>query len=346
LRVWGFELKGRIAFFLLVAMVGLCGGSMAAQNLPDAPSATAASLHGTVADTNGGAAAGAQATLTNQATGARSTATADDEGSFSLTGLMPGNYLLEVAANGFAPWKSPAFALGAGEHREVAGITLKVATTTDVQVSYTEEEMAEDEMRIEEKQRVLGVFPNFYVTYDWNAPPLSARQKFRLAARVIVDPMAFVGPAVVAGIEQGQNDFSGFGQGAAGFAKRYGASYGDEFTSTMIGGALFPALLRQDPRYFYKGTGSVRSRALYAISTVVICKGDNGHWQPNFSNVLGNLASSGISNFYYPASNRNGAWLTVDNSLIGTAEGAVGNLIQEFFLHRVTTRGKSTLGKE
>jgi hypothetical protein len=104
----------------------------------------------------------------------------------------------------------------------------------------------------------------------------------------------------------------------------------------MIGGALLPSLLHQDPRYFYKGTGSVTSRALYAISTVVICKGDNGKWQPNYSNVLGNLAAAGISNAYYPSTDRDNARVTIDNALIGTASGAIGSLIQEFLLKKIS----------
>jgi hypothetical protein len=95
-------------------------------------------------------------------------------------------------------------------------------------------------------------------------------------------------------------------------------------------------VLHQDPRYFYKGTGRIASRALYAIASVVICKGDNGRWQPNYSNVLGDLAAAGISNLYYPASDRDGAELTIRNSLIGTAGGAVGNLFQEFLIKRIS----------
>jgi hypothetical protein len=105
---------------------------------------------------------------------------------------------------------------------------------------------------------------------------------------------------------------------------------------TLLTDAVLPSLLHQDPRYFYKGTGSIRSRALYAIANVVICKGDNGHWQPNYSNVLGNLAAAGISNLYYPASNRNGAGLTIQNSLIGTAAGAIGSLFQEFLVKKIS----------
>ncbi len=112
--------------------------------------------------------------------------------------------------------------------------------------------------------------------------------------------------------------------------------YADDVIGSFIGGAVFPSILHQDPRYFYKGTGSIASRALYAISTVVICRGDNGRWQPNYSNVLGSLAAAGISNLYYPASNRKGAAVTLDNALINTAEGAVGGLLQEFVLKKIS----------
>ena len=152
----------------------------------------------------------------------------------------------------------------------------------------------------------------------------------------MIDPVTIAIPAVIAGVEQGQNSFSGYGQGVQGYAKRFGASYTDSFTSTMLGDAVLPSILHQDPRYFYKGTGSIRSRALYAIATAVICKGDNGHWQANYSNLMGNLASAGISNLYYPSTNRNSAQLTIDNWLIGTASGAVGALFQEFLVKKLS----------
>jgi hypothetical protein len=101
---------------------------------------------------------------------------------------------------------------------------LKVATAnTDVQVTLTREEMAEEDIRVEEKQRLGGVIPNFYVVYDWNAPPLTTKQKYKLAVRTIVDPVNFVIVAGIAGLEQAGNSFPGFGQGASGYAKRVGA---------------------------------------------------------------------------------------------------------------------------
>jgi hypothetical protein len=216
-------------------------------------------------------------------------------------------------------------------------ISLKVASAnTNVEVVFTQYEQAEEEIKEQEQQRIIGVFPNFYTSYVWHAAPMTSGQKFRLAVRTSVDPVTFGIAAATAGIEQSTNSFSGYGQGADGYAKRFGASYADDVIDTFIGGAILPSVLRQDPRYFYKGTGSVTSRALYAISTVVICKGDNGHWQPNYSNVAGNLISAGISNLYYPASNRHGAAETIDNSLINTAEGAASALLQEFLLKKIS----------
>jgi hypothetical protein len=206
---------------------------------------------------------------------------------------------------------------------------------TDVEVTLTQHDIAEDQMTAQEKQRVLGVIPNFWVSYVWNAAPLSSGQKFRLAFRDVIDPVSFLGAAFSAGLEQSENEFAGYGQGAKGYFTRMAALYGDGFTSAFLGGAILPSILHQDPRYFYKGKGSIRSRALYAMSAVVICKGDNGKWQPNYSNVLGNLGSAGISNAYYPAANRGGE-LVVENWLIGTGSGAIGNLFQEFLIRKIS----------
>lgn len=296
-------------------------------------------------DSAGDVIAGAHVTLTILAvTGSASnpskqqrTAVTDGGGFFNFTGLDPGKYQVTIAAENFAPWTGSPIALASQEYYQLPSIQLQVASAnTSVRVVFSRHDLAEEQMKVEEKQRVLGVFPNFYATYDWHAAPLSSGQKFRLAWRTSIDPVTFLGAGAVAGFQQWQNDFSGYGQGEEGYAKRFGASYADGVIGTMIGGAILPSILHQDPRYFYKGTGSIRSRALYAISTVVICRGDNGRWQPNYSNVLGNLAAAGISNIYYPASNRNGAQVTVDNALIGTATGAIGSLIQEFLIKKLT----------
>jgi len=216
-------------------------------------------------------------------------------------------------------------------------MTLALTTEfTEVRVELSPVELAQEQMKDEEKQRVLGFIPNFYVTYVPNAAPLNTRQKFELAWKSTIDPVTFGITGAVAGYQQANNQFSGYGQGAQGYAKRYGASYADVVTSTFIGGAILPSLFKQDPRYFYKGTGSVRSRVLYAIANSVICKGDNGHWQANYSAILGSLAAGGISNLYYPAGDR-GAGLTFENTGIGIGGTAAANLLQEFVLRKLST---------
>ena len=229
--------------------------------------------------------------------------------------------------------------LHAGETYEAPAITMLVTTElSDVHVSASQEEIALAQFHEEEKQRVLGVIPNFYVSYAPNAPPLTVKQKFHLATVSLIDPITFLSTGFFAGIEQANNDFESYGQGAEGYSKRFAANYADNVIGTMIGAAILPALLKQDPRYFYKGTGSKRSRIFYAIEMSVVCKSDSGHWEPNYSGLTASLASGGISNLYYPAADRNGLSLTFENSGIGIAESAVQNLFQEFLVRKLTPR--------
>lgn len=227
--------------------------------------------------------------------------------------------------------------LHAAEVYIVPPVTLSPATVgTEVEVTVPGSEVAVEQLRSEEKQRLLGVVPNFYITFLPDAAPLSSKQKFNLAWKSTIDPVTIAFTGAVAGAQQAQNAFSGYGQGAQGYGKRFGANYADNITSTFIGSAILPAILKQDPRYFYKGTGSTRSRILYAIANSVICKGDNGHWQPNYSAIAGGFASGAISNLYYPDPDR-GAGLVFENTLIGTGETALMNIFQEFFARRLTT---------
>ena len=226
--------------------------------------------------------------------------------------------------------------LHSGEDYVVPPVEMIVAASASaVKVSLTPIEVAEAEIKDEEKQRVLGVIPNFYVTYNPAAAPLHPRQKFELAWKLTIDPVNFGVTAAIAGIQQAANSFSGYGQGAQGYGKRLGAAYADSVTSTFIGGAILPSLLKQDPRYFYKGTGTHRSRFFYALANGVICKGDNGHWQANYSAVLGSLAAGGISNLYYPESDRD-ATVTFENTLISIGASAANNLLQEFVIRKLT----------
>ena len=189
---------------------------------------------------------------------------------------------------------------------------------------------AEEQVHKQEHQRILGLAPNFNTSYVQDAEPLTAKQKFELAAHSTLDPFTFVAAGFDALLSQVQNEFSGYGQGAKGYGKRFGASYLDSFDGTMMGNALFPALLKQDPRYFRQGTGSFRSRFFHAVISTVECRNDNRNWAPNYSNILGNLVAGGISNLYYPQSDR-GVGLTFERAAVVSGEGAIGSVFVEFW---------------
>jgi hypothetical protein len=261
----------------------------------------------------------------------------NESGAFDFSGVPAGPFKLTVSSNGFITQQISGV-LQAGGVFDTRAIVLAVAASSSVvQVSAgSQAEIAQEQLNLEEQQRVLGFFPNYYVSYDKKAVPMTAHQKFQLAWRTSIDPMTWIITGGVAGMEQASNTLVGYGQGAQGYAKRFGANYADTFIGTMLTGAVLPVALKQDPRYFYKGTGSVASRALYAIANSVICKGDNGHWQPNYSGIVGGLAAGGISNLYYPASSKSGLAVTFTNAGIGTVEGAVQNLFQEFIVRRLT----------
>ena len=292
-------------------------------------------ISGTVVDQTGAAVGRAEVTLSHDGQPRNDQVLTADDGQFSFSNVPPGPFELTTAATGFAVQTSSGV-LHSGEAYTVPQIALALATAvTEVRVTPSAVEVAEEQLKAEEKQRVLGFVPNFYVSYIPDAAPLSSKQKFRLAVKSTVDPVTFGVIGVFAGMEQSENVYSGYGRGAQGYGKRYGAAYGDLVTGNFIGSAILPSLLKQDPRYFYKGSGSKRSRVLYAVANAVICKGDNGRWQANYSSILGSLASGGISNLYYPPENR-GTALTLENSLLEIGEGAAANLLQEFVIRKLT----------
>jgi hypothetical protein len=199
----------------------------------------------------------------------------------------------------------------------------------------------------EEKQRAFGVMPMFVaVNRSETIPPLRPGQKFHLMFKSSTDPFVFALDGVIAGIGQARDTNSGtkivtnpdgtksevrwgFGQGAAGYFKRFGAGYADTFDGNFWGNAVLPILLKEDPRYYRMGSGSVWKRSLYSAETAVWCRRDNGKWGPNYANVAGNFIAGGISNLYYPDEN-SGFEKTTIGALTVTAEGVIGSELIEF----------------
>ncbi|HEY6412123.1 MAG TPA: carboxypeptidase-like regulatory domain-containing protein [Edaphobacter sp.] len=312
--------------------------------LPSAPipQSTLGSINGTVTDPDGAILAGATIILSRDSQPASEApqqdrqTTSGADGRFSFPNLTPGPYKLTTSAPRFSSLQTPIL-LHPGENYEASDISLPAASLAiDMQVTASQQDVAQAQIQVEEKQRIFGAIPNFYVSYVPNPVPLTSKQKFELAWKTLIDPITFTATGFIAGIEQAQDDFGGYGQGTQGYAKRYAAAYGNAIVGTAIGNAILPSILKQDPRYFYKGTGTTRSRALYAIANSVMCKGDNGHWQPNNSAIAGGAAAGGISNFYYPSADRSGTTLTLENTALGIAGSAIQNLFQEFLVRKLT----------
>ena len=194
----------------------------------------------------------------------------------------------------------------------------------------TEEQKADEQLKQQERQRILGVIPEFNTTNLQDAARLTAKQKFSLAFKSALDPFEFVAAGADAGYSQLTGAYVGYGQGTEGYAKRFAASFADSFDGTMLGNALLPAIFHEDPRYFRMGTGSIKSRIWYATLSTVRARSDNGGWVVNYGNLLGNLAAGGIANLYYPSSDR-GVGLTFERALTVSAEGALGAIGYEFW---------------
>jgi len=237
---------------------------------------------------------------------------------------------------GFSSWSSASIVLEPSQFLILNDIHLKLeGESTSVTVHGSTEEIAVEQVHLEEQQRILGFIPNFYVVYDGpNAVPLTTKLKFKLAMRVARDPISILGVGFMSGIDQAANR-PDYQQGAKGYGQRFGANAAGAFSDILIGGAILPSLLHQDPRYFYQGTGSTGSRTKHALLSPFICRGDNGHRQINFSSIGGDLGATMLSKTYYPSTNRATGDLMVTFG-ISEGERMMAAIAQEFILPHFT----------
>jgi hypothetical protein len=222
------------------------------------------------------------------------------------------------------------------------------ASQADAQDEAKKKQQADEAQKKEQNQkRILGVMPMFNVVNGSSIPPLRPKEKFKLFWKSSTDPFIFGLDAIIAGIGQAENSNAGtktvqnpdgtthverwgFPQGVSGYFQRYGTTYADTFDGNFWGNAVLPSLLKEDPRFYRMGTGSFTRRFLWAASTTVWCRRDNGKWGPNYANVAGNFIGGGISNLYYP-SEEGGFEKTTVSALTVTAEGTFGAELLEFW---------------
>jgi hypothetical protein len=330
----------------VVLVWGIVGGAGAQQR-----AVSTGTVVGTVTDVAGALVTTAQVTLTPDGGAEGEPAMpivvkTDGEGSFKFGEVPAGHFLVAVTAQGFQAATMEGKLL-AGQYDELPTIVLQVgAATSSVNVTpLTNVELAEQDVKEEEQQKVFGIIPNFFVVYKDHPLPLDAKQKLELSFHGIIDPFPFVSSAVVAGVEQAANTLPGYNQGLKGYAKRYGATYVNFASATMLRDGLFPAVMHQDPRYYYRGKGTVKSRVLYAMSTAVIVKGDNGKNEFGYASILGNFSAGALTNLYYPAGSKNGLSTTLENGALATLGVGAGHVLQEFLFSRITNR-KAAVGKQ
>lgn len=307
-----------------------------------APESNVGVVGGTVEDANGAIVPKVELTLKCSLPCRAQTIVASDTGGFEFRNLTLGvPYQVRATMDGFTEWTSSTILLTADRSNVLlTDVRIQLKDAMSVTVYASQEQIATEQVKIEEQQRVLGIVPNFYVVYDAkNAVPLSTKLKFKLAIRVAVDPVSIAGVATLAGIQQA-GDTPNYVQGAKGYGQRFGSDAADGLSDILIGGAVLPSLLHQDPRYFYQGTGTTTSRLKHAVLSPFICRGDNGQPQVNYSSLGGGLASSALSDTYYPNSSR-GPGLIFGNFAIGTAERMLSGVIQEFVLRKLTPAAKS-----
>ena len=301
-----------------------------------------ATLNGFATDEEDAAVPGATIEIDASAGGETRTVQADETGYFLVVGLQPAvPYHLTASATGFAKYTSPDFTLTPGQVLTLHDVKMQIAEVGTTITVIPTDQLAEQQVNAEIQQKVLGIIPNYYVVYQQdNVAPLSAKLKYKLAYKTALNPVTFAASAFIAGVNQAAFT-PGYVEGSRGYGERLGSAYLDGTTNIFFGGAILPSLLHQDPRYFYQGTGTKKSRSLHALSSPFICRGDNGHRQFNASSLLGDLSSAALTEAYYPPGDR-GVSLLFTNALVTTL-GRVGNaFVQEFVLSRYTSRAKPT----
>jgi len=258
-------------------------------------------------------------------------------GFFKLDGVKPGTpYRVTISASGFANWTSNEILLTPSQYFILTGVNLRVAAAQVTLTVVPSEELAVQQVKAEEQQRIAGLIPNFYVVYDHQAAPLTPKLKFHLATKLLTDPVTTAGFGLNAAIYQ-MSGYPSYGQGAKGYGQRLGATFAGGYTNILVGDAVLPSLLHQDTRYFYQGTGTTKSRLRHALSSAFVIKADDGRHEFNFSALGGDLASGAVANAYYPDKDR-GAKLVLTSALIGAGGRMANAIVQEFVLRKFTSR--------
>jgi len=324
--------------FALVLFLCTVTFAVAQQALSQQPQT--GTILGTVLDATGSTVPNATVVLQGPGPNDQRTLVTTDNGFFEFDGVNPATPVhIMVSAVDLKNWTSNEIILQPGQSRIVTDISLDVAQVETSVNAVMPEQVAAEQVKAQEQQRIIGILPNFYVTYEHKPAPLTSKLKFQLAMKALTDPVTITGFGLNAAIYQAAG-YPSYGQGWAAYGQRLGATFAGGYSKILLGDAVLPSLFHQDPRYFYQGTGTTKSRLLHALSTPFITRGDDGRREINYSNILGDLASGAIANAYYPSQDR-GAGLVARSALIGVGGRMALGIVQEFVLHKWTSHSSS-----
>jgi len=295
-------------------------------------------ISGVVSDIQGGLIPGAHvvAERAGAPAGESQQTNADDKGFFRFSDLLAGAYIITITSPGFDTYRIPGINIKPGESYELPEVALPIArTTADATVTLTEQQIAEVELNDELHQRVLGVLPNYYTSYIWDAAPLTMRQKFKLAIRSATDPVFYATTALGTGINFATSANPEYGGGPSGYWELYASNYGGALVGRVVTSVLLNSLFKEDPRYFVMTNGSVARRSWHAISSTFLQRGDDKHWHPAYSNFIGGATSAVVVSTWHPDSTVSMGQRVLNDTVLDLGGEAIRNLAREFLFRHL-----------
>jgi len=295
-------------------------------------------ITGVVSDIQGGLIPGAHVLAERAGAPASESqeANASNLGHFRFSDLAPGTYSVTISSPGFETYSLQDIILKPGESFELPEVALPIArTAADATVTITEQQLAEVELNDELHQRVLGILPNYYTSYIWDAAPLNMRQKFKLAIRSATDPVFFASTGITAGIRLANNSDPEYGSGVSAYFTIYAADYGDALVGRVVTSVFLNTLFHEDPRYFVMTNGSVLARSWHAVSSTFMQRGDDKRYHPAYANFIGNASAALLTSTWHQGSNTGLGQQVLNDTFLDLGGLAIRNMAREFLFRHL-----------
>lgn len=181
-----------------------------------------------------------------------------------------------------------------------------------------------------EDTRIYGVLANYRTAgYMAKYEPITAKEKFKIATGDSFSWNIFLLAAGFAGIGQLEDSNPSFGEGVKGYAHYYWTAMVDQAVGNYMTEAIFPTMLHEDPRYFRRGEGSAWVRTKWAVGQIFRTRKDDGGYEFNYSEIVGNGVAAAISDAYHP--NARDVSDTIENWWVYVGTDTISNVLKEYW---------------